>query len=267
MEDDAAVLLHGGWSRPLGSVHRGVVRAVLDDVLSRDDVLGVMLAGSIVRGEGGPTSDLDVYVVVSSPWRQRRQLLLDGVPVEVFINPPWTIRSYFADEAKDGAPSTAHMLATGVVLYARDGTLEGLRDEARHILAQGPAALTDEELTQRCYFLVDLSEDADDVRENDPDALAFVLPMLVERAVALLYARARRWLPKPKRLPTDLEGFDPDAAALLRAYLHEPDLLRRYSLACALVERAIAPRPRRFFSWDSAPEEVPTKRGSGESTN
>ncbi len=175
-------------------------------------------------------------------------MLLAGVRVEVFINPPWTIRSYFTAELRDGSPSTAHMLATGIPLFQRGPILFELRDEARRLIADGPLALTEGELTQRRYDVIDLAEDADDVREGDPDALAYVLPLLVERAIALLYARQRRWAPKPKRLPGDLERVDPDAAALLRAYLREPDLSRRHVLAGALVDRAIAPLPRTFFA-------------------
>ena len=35
--------------------------------------LGILIAGSIVRGEAGPTSDLDVFVIHDQPWRLRAQ--------------------------------------------------------------------------------------------------------------------------------------------------------------------------------------------------
>lgn len=35
--------------------------------------IGILVAGSIVRGEAGPTSDLDVFVVHEAPWRLREQ--------------------------------------------------------------------------------------------------------------------------------------------------------------------------------------------------
>ncbi len=257
METDVVIVHEDEWGATLTPQQRQAARIVVDDVVARSDVLGIVLAGSIVRGEGGPTSDLDLYVVISSPCRQRRQLLVMGVRVEVFINPPWIIRSYFADELREGSPSTAHMLATGIPLFERGATLSELRDEARRLLADGPAALSEGELTQRRYDVIDLAEDADDVRAGNPDALAYVLPLLVQRAISLLYARQRRWTPKPKRLPGDLERVDPDAAALLRAYLREPDLSRRHALVGALVDRAIAPLPRAFFIWDSEPEEMP----------
>ncbi len=184
-------------------------------------------------------------------------MFMDEVRVEVFFNPPWVIRLYFIDEAKDGTPSTAHMLATGTVLYAQGSVLPELRTEADRLLRKGPPPIDEAELTHRRYAIIDLAEDADDVRASDPDALAYLLPLLVDRAIGLLYARGRRWRPKPKRLPGDLHHLDPIAATLLREYLQAPDLTRRDALACALVDRAITPLPRRFFAWDSAVEACP----------
>lgn len=78
--------------------------------------LGIVIAGSIVRGEAGPTSDLDLYVVHDQPWRLRAQRRFAGVPAELFVSPPAQIRRYFASEHADGQPSTAHMFATGELL-------------------------------------------------------------------------------------------------------------------------------------------------------
>ncbi len=210
------------------------------------------------RGEGGPTSDLDLYVVVSSPTRQRRYQIIDGIRVELYTNPPWTIRSYVNEERADGTPMTAHMLATGMVLYSRGDTLAILRQEAQDALQQGPAPLSDEALNWRCYEVIDVAEDADDVCQGDCDALALLLPMLVQRAVALLYARRCRWRPKWKRLPADLERIDPIAGALLRAYLRASELNERHTHARTLAERAVAPHPLRFFPWEGAPEHMPS---------
>src|SRR5689334_13047221 len=73
--------------------------------------IGVIVAGSIVRGEAGPTSDLDVVVVHRAPWRLREQRWFAGVPTELFVNPPAQIRRCFASEHAEGHPAMADMLA------------------------------------------------------------------------------------------------------------------------------------------------------------
>lgn len=241
----------------MSAAQRRAVLIVLDELSIQADVLGIVLAGSVLRGESGPTSDLDIYTVVSSPLRRRRYKLIDGVRVELYSNPPWTIRAYLEEERADGTPMTAHMLATGIVLYAVGDVLPVLCAEAQAALRQGPPCLSEDALKWRVYEVVDVAEDAEDVCGVDHDALALLVPVLVQRAVDLLYARAGRWRPKLKRLPADLERLDPAAGALLRTYLRETDLLRRHTQARALAERAIVPYPLRFFAWDGAPEQAP----------
>src|SRR5262249_54478940 len=93
---------------------RPFARAAEPGVTHRGDTYappGIVIAGSIVRGEGGPTSDLDVFVVHDQPWRLREQKRFAGVPAELFVNPPARVRTYFEREHAEGHPSTAHMFA------------------------------------------------------------------------------------------------------------------------------------------------------------
>src|SRR5678816_3468483 len=73
--------------------------------------IGIVVAGSIVRGEAGPNSDLDVFVVHDQPWRRREQRWVEGVPVELFVNPPQQVRRYFVNGHADGCPDTAHTVS------------------------------------------------------------------------------------------------------------------------------------------------------------
>ena len=53
------------------------------------------------------------YVIHAQPQRQRLQRRFHGVPAEIFVNPPHTIRGYFENEHRDGRPCTVHMFVTG----------------------------------------------------------------------------------------------------------------------------------------------------------
>src|SRR5687768_5331681 len=91
------------------------LREAVSWVAGRYESLGIFACGSLLRGEGGPTSDLDLYVIHGQPWRQRVQRRFAGVPAEIFVNSPTSARGYLAEEARGGRPLTAHMLATGHV--------------------------------------------------------------------------------------------------------------------------------------------------------
>ncbi len=140
--------------------------------------LGIVVSGSIVRGEGGPTSDLDVNIVHAAPWRLREQRRFAGVPTELFVNPPAQIRRYFESEHAEGRPCSAHMFATGEIL-APHAEIDELVREARDWLTR-PLAFTPAQLASKRYAVIDLIDDARDVIAEDPVAAHLLLAPAVE---------------------------------------------------------------------------------------
>lgn len=192
----------------------------------RPDLLAVLLAGSVVRGTGGPTSDLDLYCLVARPARQRRLLITaNRVPVELFFNPAGQIRRYLAREQLSNGPSTAAMLTEGRVLFdCSEGVLQSLQAEAA-MLADGPDPLLGNDRALAVYRLRDLCDDALDAGSE---------PALAEgllAAVHLHYALRGHWRPKMKDVPADLARWDPEAADLLAAYSQTPSASALRALA------------------------------------
>jgi hypothetical protein len=178
--------------------------------------LAVLVSGSIVRGEAGPTSDLDVNVLHAEPWRLRDQRRFAGVPVELFVNPPAQIRRYFEREHAGGRPSSAHMFATGEVLLGHP-VLDELVAEARAWLAR-PVALTPAELTAHRYAAVDWLDDARDVIDSDPAAAHLLLASAVDQIIAYAFLSRGRFRPRRKHAIHELASIDPVAAALVRTW-------------------------------------------------
>ena len=123
---------------PLAEPYKTALEEAVAFVLERFDPIGVVASGTIVRGDPSPSSDLDVFVLHRQPWRQRLQRFFNGVPAELFVNPPERVERYFEEEVADGRPVTAHMLATGVVVFAIDPIVEQLRARAADVLAAPP---------------------------------------------------------------------------------------------------------------------------------
>src|SRR5687768_9018004 len=93
----------------LPSPYAEALRDAVDFILARYEVWGVLASGTIIEGTPDANSDLDMFVIHARPQRQRVQKRFQGVATEIFVNPPTTIRRYFAEEVD--RPSTAHMLA------------------------------------------------------------------------------------------------------------------------------------------------------------
>src|SRR5262249_52666417 len=67
------------------------LREAVTFVMERFQPVGIIATGTIGRGTPDAASDLDVWVVHLEPVRQRLQKFFNGVPAEIFVNPPWVI--------------------------------------------------------------------------------------------------------------------------------------------------------------------------------
>jgi predicted nucleotidyltransferase len=199
-----------------------------------DDLLGVLATGSRVHGVPDATSDLDVHVVIASARRQRRNIVLAGVEIEMFINPPFQIRRYMAEGGND-----RHMFTVGRVVYDPLGVIAELQAEAKALWDAGPPPVQAAWMPR--YFTADLLRDIEDVAESD-EATA---NLLIARAVDLLietHCRLnRRWPEKPKRRLDSLARWDERAAQFARAALAGGSLGERRSALEQLAEHTLAP--------------------------
>lgn len=239
----------------LAEPHATALREAVAYVVERFHPSAIVAAGSVLRGEGDQSSDLDLYAIRRGSERQRASVRIGVVPVEVFVNPPEQIRRYFHAEAAAGRPVAAHMLATGAVVYRNGDSaiLDELRAEATALLDRGPTIEPDM-LTQKRYLAADLFDDATDVIDSDPDAASLLLDRAVEDAIRCLFWERGRWQPKGKHLLKQLDALDPPVARLARAFTQVSVIGGRHDLAREIVRRCTGATG--FFEWETAPERV-----------
>jgi len=221
------------------------------------DVRGIVVSGTIVRGNPGPSSDLDIYVIRREPQRQRVQKFFNGVPAEIFINPGEKVPDYFAVEQRDGRPITAHMLGTGFTILDRDGVIASLQERARQILQTppdpGPATFT-----VARYMVAARYEDATDVvathpeTANAPSTVRMILGLAVHEMLSYHFLAAHRFVPRDKDLLDVLETWDAPLADLARRFYAAPTLEAALAAAEQIADRTIATHG--FFEWESPPE-------------
>lgn len=222
-------------------------------IVERFDPLGIIASGTIVRGNPGPSSDLDLYVIHGQPFRQRVQRLFEGVPAEIFVNPPPQVETYFETERRAGRPLTAHMLATGVVVLDRDPVIERLRQQARDALALAPDP-SPETLRFKRYMIATEFEDACDVAESDPLSARMIMASAVRGMLRYRFWQANRYQPRDKDLIAALDDLDPALVALARVYFAASDVAELVRIAEQIADRTI--QTRGFFEWESNPEAV-----------
>ncbi|MEZ4732188.1 MAG: hypothetical protein R3E79_34150 [Caldilineaceae bacterium] len=237
----------------LASPYASALQDAVAHILDRFPVLGIIASGSIIRGNPGPTSDFDLYVIHAQPQRQRLQRLFRGVPAEIFVNPPHTIRSYFASEHNAGRPCTAHMFVTGFPILASDPVVAELCEEARTWLQKAPTVM-EQKLLWRRYGIVDLLDNARDLLESDPECAARFLHQAVDGMVDYRFLSNGHFFPRPKEALTKLAELDPEVAQVIRVYYQTSNVQIQAQLADTLARRILGVTA--FFEWESEPETV-----------
>ncbi|WP_350276740.1 nucleotidyltransferase domain-containing protein [Kribbella sp. HUAS MG21] len=164
------------------------------------------LGGSVVRGDAGPTSDLDITMLLDGPPAPRRKSLeYGGWPVELFVHTDKSLR-YFAD--KDQArrqPTMMRLVGESVVLVDTDGSGARLQQEFVAEVAAGPKPLTDEEVQLLRYTITDLLED---LAGAAADVRLAITSVLWQEAARLLLTGSGHWSGTGKGLLRELTAYD-----------------------------------------------------------
>lgn len=238
-------------AEPFATALRQAVSFVFEEL----QPIGVIATGTIVRGHSHRSSDLDVYVVHLGSYRRRIQRFFNGVPAEILINPPSAVRAYFAEEDRDGRRLTAHMLATGVVVYQADPVIDELRAEAAQWLDKVTHPSDLERVSTR-YTIASRLEDAFDVLGSDDATAAMLLSESVLAMLEYLCKAERGQIPRRKDLLAHVAMLRPTVGARAADFFRASDVAERARLAREIADQTIGARG--FFEWDSGPGPAPS---------
>lgn len=168
----------------------------------------IFLAGSVVRGEGSITSDLDIVVAYNHlPNAYRDSYYFGGWPVEAFVHDPQTLKYFIENvDAPGGVPSLASMVSEGIELPARSLLSQRLKKMADASLQAGPPVWSSREIDSSRYFISDLIEDLKEPR-NPGEAHAIASQLY--NAISNHYFRSQRmWSANGKTIPRRLRKID-----------------------------------------------------------
>jgi hypothetical protein len=240
----------------LSPVQRAALDAATAFVHDRYTPWGVLAAGTIIRGESDPHSDIDLYVLHDAPFRQRVQRRFSGIPVEIFVNTVTSVLGYLDDEEKDGRPSTAHMLATGVVLRGEhDPRMGELQGRAQQSLASRPE-WKEPDLVGDRYGAATAIEDALDRRSTDPETAMRLLMRGVDGALSYWYKKHRAFIPREKELLSRVVEGDQELDRLMRRFWGDHSYAERWDAGIDIADRVL--ETRGFFEWESERDSVPS---------
>lgn len=237
----------------LATPYAEALREAVAFAMEAAEPLGIIATGTIVRGTADASSDLDVYVIHDAAHRRRVQHRFSNVPTEIFINPPSAVRRYFAEEHREGRPITAHMIATGSVVFSTGGVVDDLRREASEWLAW-PSPLSDEQLVRARYAAATRFEDAVDVGDIDPATATMLSTQAIMSMLELHCRTALGRIPRSKDLLGSIDAIDAELGQLVHTFFAATSWADRQRTGESIADRTIGARG--FFEWDSGPEAV-----------
>lgn len=168
----------------------------------------VFLAGSLVRGEGTATSDLDLVVMYRSlPQAYRESFHFKQWPVEAFVHDPGTLKYFFLERDKPcGVPSLSTMVSEGVEVPGATEFSQSLKQLAESVLSEGPLLWSQDDIDRSRYMITSL---ADDLREPRSVAECQASGAALYESLATHYFRSHGlWSAKNKMIPRKLGEAD-----------------------------------------------------------
>ena len=168
----------------------------------------IFLAGSMVRGEGTSTSDLDLVVVFDRlPSAYRDSYSYGRWLIEAFVHDPQTLEYFFWEvDRPSGFPSLPAMVAEGVEVPTANEFTDSPKRLANSVLNEGPPKWSEKDLDGSRYRITDLINDLRDPRSTQE---MHATATLLYPALANHYFRSRNiWSATGKAIPRRLHAVD-----------------------------------------------------------
>ena len=205
-----------------------------------------VLAGSIVRGEGTATSDLDIVIFDESIQASYRESLVKYEwMIEIFVHNLTSYQFFFEDDCKRGRPSLPNMVSEGIVLKD-DGRLGRIRDEANQLLRRGPRSWDKETVDLKRYFLTDLVDDF--IGSTNRAEALFIANSLAELSHEFVLRMNGYWTGSSKWIVRALKKYDEVFAERFVEAFDEYYRTDNKQKVIALVDEVLEPFGGRLFN-------------------
>ncbi|MEM1048846.1 MAG: nucleotidyltransferase domain-containing protein [Pseudomonadota bacterium] len=171
--------------------------------------LSVLAAGSLVRGDGTSTSDIDLIVVFDRlEAAYRESFTFAAWPVEAFVHDPMTLEYFFRDvDRPSGVPTLMTMVAEGVEVPRETAFGNSLKVLANSVIEDGPPRWSDADIDASRYALTNLVDDLHAPRSGEEQCATLI--DLYPALATHFFRRRNRWAAKGKTIARALMADDP----------------------------------------------------------
>ena len=165
----------------------------LDSYKNINDVVGVLVCGSYVTGHPNKHSDLDVHLILKDGvfYRERGNVIVEGLLIEYFANTKQQILSYFNKDYRSVSLMSQTQFATGMIIRDDLGIVANLKKQALIEINKNFEDLNTVPNGLALYSIWDSLDDLEALLEEDRQDFDFVYYNKLDKLLAL-YLKANK---------------------------------------------------------------------------
>ncbi len=177
-----------------------ITNKFLEKWRAKDEVIGAVLAGGYVLGDPSKHSDLDICIILreDAGYRERGNKIIDGVLIEYFANPIKQIKEYVEHDEKSGRKITAHMFATGKLIFSKSKKVQNLIEDMKKELERPFPKLNSFQIKVKKYGLWDGLDNLKEIQNDKAFHIAYY--NLLYQAYEAYFLFKREEVVRPFRL-------------------------------------------------------------------
>jgi hypothetical protein len=135
----------------------------------------------------------------------RESLIEYGWNIEVFVHNLTSFKEFFKSDCERARPSLPKMVSEGIVLKD-SGIMEAIKQEAKDLLAKGPAEWSAETIRIKRYFITDALDDFIGCSMRGEEI--FIANTLAELVSEFVMRTNRQWIGTSKWVIRSLRNYD-----------------------------------------------------------
>lgn len=212
------------------------INTAIEKLKKRDSLIGLILFGSIAKGQSHSYSDIDIYAVGEREKDRTERFLIDDIPVQV----QWRSEQDFIEKLKK-PKRVIPVLAEGIIIYDPKGFLKSYLLQAKEIAKGGAEPLNVREKTLLRAKLSDgLYEVSGLINNNCMDSALLLMEELVFEALMGYYELNCWWKVSRKKVLSDVKLKDYSFYEEIEKFLLSDGVPAKYQYLKQILHRVLA---------------------------
>jgi predicted nucleotidyltransferase len=215
------------------------LESIITKYSQNSDVLGILLFGSVAKGNMDELSDIDIYVITSrAPSKSREQFIHDGRVVDVLFDSVKEIKLLIKEEVNSVHRNVSSMIGSSRILYSNSNDPQNLIDLAYRSLAT-KTTYSDDELIMHRYSIDDyLSNAKRECKNRNQTGFYFSCFYIIQNSMDLLLKINGDYYRKPSESQSIINSIDADFISLLNDFYEASSLDKKLG-AISLVAQHV----------------------------